>query len=501
MSPSRAVKVVVARVAVALALLATLLGAPSAAAHVGSPNIFFEGMAGPYPLRVVIRPPGVVPGLAEIAIRLQAPIDAMSIRLFRWNVGAEGAPPAEPAVPVPGDSELYSAELWLMTSGAHSVEVTIQGPEGEGRALVPFESIRRETLDMERWYGVMLFAMGLFLFAGAVTILGASVRESTLAPGDEADSRRRWRGRIVGAVGTVLLAGMLWAGWYWWSGIDAAYRRAIFEPMPTAATVETLDGMGVLDLAITDQRWIEGGWSPLVPDHGKLMHMFLVREDLGAFAHVHPVRTDDSSFRLQVPPLPQGNYRIYADIVHESGFSQTLVNQIELPSPPVPGGELTASVAVPAPVGLPPLDPDDSWTVGVHDGDSVKFDDDTEVRWLRPASSIATGEDLTLEFHVSDGSGQPAALEPYMGMLSHSAITRTDGQVFVHLHPTGSISMGALMVASARRNVTAAHRGQVDEPGRVAFPYAFPQPGDYRIWVQVKRAGRVYTADFRTVVQ
>ena len=39
------------------------------AAHVGSPDIFFEGDAGPYQLLVTIRPPQVVPGVAEIEIR------------------------------------------------------------------------------------------------------------------------------------------------------------------------------------------------------------------------------------------------------------------------------------------------------------------------------------------------------------------------------------------------------------------------------------------------
>lgn len=180
-----------ARAAVVLTLIATLYGAPPAAAHVGSPNVFFDGIAGPYAVRVIIRPPGVVPGLAEIVVRLQEPAETVSVRLFRWDVGEEGAPPAEPAARVPGNDELFSAELWLMTAGAHSVEVSVQGPAGAGIALVPFESIRRETLEMGSWYAAMLVAMGLFLFVGAVSLCGVSVREmewTRMSGGDVVDA-------------------------------------------------------------------------------------------------------------------------------------------------------------------------------------------------------------------------------------------------------------------------------------------------------------------------
>ena len=38
-------------------------------AHVGSPDVFYEGAAGPYRLLVTIRPPQVVQGVAELEIR------------------------------------------------------------------------------------------------------------------------------------------------------------------------------------------------------------------------------------------------------------------------------------------------------------------------------------------------------------------------------------------------------------------------------------------------
>ena len=46
--------------------------------------------------------------------------------------------------------------------------------------------------------------------------------------------------------------------------------------------------------------------------------------------------------------------------------------------------------------------------------------------------------------------GEPARLEPYLGMISHAALRRDDGYVFTHLHPAGSISMASQQVFQLR---------------------------------------------------
>ena len=325
-----------------LAAVLLALAAAPARAHVGSPNVFFVGTAGPWALRVIVRPPAVVPGLAEVTVRVAPGTPGMPERItvqpVQWRAGVKGAPPPDAMQPVPGEPGLYAAQLWIMTTGSYSVRVRLAGAAGDGLANVPVAAMRLARLGMQRALGAVLAALGLLLAAGLLTLVGAAVRESVLPPGEEPDARRRARARAVVAAAGVLLTFLLLGGRSWWNAVDAEYRTQLYRPDHVVA-VAGADRM--LRLAIDDPRWQEAERSPLLPDHGKLMHLFLMREPgLDAFAHLHPVPAGGGRFAAPLPALPPGRYTLYADIVQESGFAQTLTAAVEVPADRVRAGRL-----------------------------------------------------------------------------------------------------------------------------------------------------------------
>jgi hypothetical protein len=478
-----------------------LLAAAVSMAHVGSPDTFFSGPAGPYHIRVSVRLPGVIPGRAQVTVRIPDSKDAaryrVGVRAGQWNVGLKGAPPAEPGTPVPGDPTLYAAEIWFMTPSSYQMAVDVQGPAGSGTALIPVMAIATADREMPAWLGSVLVGLGVLLTAGLLTLIGAAVRESVLTPGEEPDDRRRWRARFATAATCVLAALILWGGGAWWDAEATAYRNFVrYRPFESTAAVIDRNGAATLTFGIRDPRWTGtpfpgSRYNALLPDHGKLMHLFLVREDgLNGFAHLHPVAQSAAAldFEAALPPLPPGRYRVYGDIVHESGYSQTLVSSVDV-------GRVAAGSAT---------DADDSWFGGpAAAGTSFDLGDGTQLVWVRPPAPIIAGQETLLALSVRDGTGAVAAVEPYMGMAAHVIVASSDHRVFAHLHPSGSISMAAQQAFVARAPAGQPVGGSVDHAthgqgvdGRVDVPYAFPQAGSYRMWVQVMRAGHVRTAAF-----
>ena len=132
--------------------------------------------------------------------------------------------------------------------------------------------------------------------------------------------------------------------------------------------------------------------------------------------------------------------------------------------------------------------------------------------WERDSTPLVSNRLTWFKFRVVDAAGKLASdLEPYMGMAGHAEFIRSDFSVFAHVHPDGSIPMAAFSLAEATLGANSDSSQAPAEtmpgmvmmkaretaaPSEVAFPYGFPKPGLYRIFVQVKRAGKIETGVF-----
>ncbi len=501
-----------------LVLLLVLLLQP-ARAHVGSPTVFYQGQAGPYTARIVIKPAEVIPGLAEVSVRVEGGgVERVTALPMKWNMGRQGAPPPDIAKRVAGETNLYSAELWFMEQGAHAVEIEITGAAGSGKVTVPVDAAAMRVLPMPTALGVTLAVLGIVVLGLLVSIAGAAVRESSVEPGKEPTLRRKCWARVMMGGLAGLLALLLWRGKLWWEAEAGEYKNnRLYRPVEAQASLMGESGHRVLRLEVPKF----GGAAPLVPDHGKLMHMFLMREpELGAFAHLHPIKRDKRTFEVNLPALPAGRYRLYGDVTYETGWSDTLTAKVDLSE----GGN--NPVQEPAQFRS---DGDDSWSLApacpMVNGRECQLSAGCLMR-AEGLSSLKANRPIDLRFFVHDAAQQPVVLEPFLGMRGHLVLAKTDGTVFMHLHPGGSASMAAMQLSSLRAEGKLPLRaafGQDDPlcklpapgPGEqsllhgvdngqgssVSFPYAFPRAGEYRLWVQVKVGGEIKTGAWQLAVE
>lgn len=487
-------------------------------AHIGSPDSWYEGSAGPYHVVVNVQMPSVIPGIATIYTRVVGDTVHQVTSMINVYDASAGTPPPDVGAPVPGAPGQYQTRLWIMAPGSNSVTVRVRGARGEGSVIVPVTAVANSRLPMQKPLGILLAVLGLFLFVGIVSIAGAAVREGVLPPGAAPDGRRVWRARATMLASLVFFTLVVGGGKIWWDGVDHDFRTSLYRPFAIALSEENEGGPSRIRLRIIDSAWTmrhdsawlgrahSAAWSPLITDHGRMMHLFLVKmPGMAAFAHVHPATEDTVDFMATLPPLPAGHYRVFGDIVHESGFAKTLVGGIDLPA-------ITTRAAA--------QDSDDASFAGpAADASSMsaRLDDGSTMTWQRDATPIVAAMPASLHFVIRDAKGAPATLEPYLGMAAHAVVMRDDGTVFIHLHPSGTASLGAQQAFAfrqrgdtnavsigksvAREDSAMARMPAASIPGDVSFPYAFPRAGNYRVWVQVKRGGAVRTAAFDAVVQ
>jgi len=521
-------------------------------AHVGSSGVQMQGQAGPYKLLVSIQPPDVIPGTAQITVFVEnGEAQKVTARPIYFYSGDKGAPSADELTKAPNQSAQFTGVVWLMEWGSSSAQIQIEGDKGKGEIIVPIIAVSTAQRDMPKQLGIGLSILGVLLFLLMITTIGASVSDGILKPGEvlsKAQKRRRW---INMGIATVVCSVILYGGSSWWDSWAADYQQWIYKPTKGNTAVLVEKDQRAFELKIDTTAWKsqrKGSMlSMLVPDHGKLMHAFLIRTPgLDAFAHIHPERKDSATFTADLPNLPAGKYLVYADIVQYSGFAETIVDTLEIPektnnSEKETTGEDTYVITDPmdAP-GRVPLDA--NVVICGKPGTKTVFKDGSYAIWEgKPDKPLEAGKPYLLNFEIFNPDGTPCLPEPYLGMTGHVAVVRSDGSVYIHLHPSGTFSMAAEQTFKTRMSDTAKvarrpspqiFRDSVDSylaslksmsvaqreeqlmtemgmyelktdgmmgmehTNQISFPYSFPKEGRYRIFLQVKRNEQVLTGVF-----
>ncbi len=258
----------------------------------------------------------------------------------------------------------------------------------------------------------------------------------------------------------------------------------------------------VLDLKLNDPGWMaQRKLDDFILDHDHIMHLYVIRwPAMDVVAHLHPQATGTGEFQLSLPTLPAGNYHLYADVVHADGFPETIVGKVELPA--VAGRKLEGDDA------FATTSPANKTAAAPTGNQQFKLPDGYTMVWVNPGKVVPRAP-LNLQFELLDSSGKaPRDMALYMGMLGHAAFLKDDGTVFAHIHPTGTVSMAAFMIANPETPMK--DMSMPDMPGMamtsavlpnaVGFPYGFPTAGSYRIFVQMKHAQTIETGVFDLTV-
>ena len=229
----------------------------------------------------------------------------------------------------------------------------------------------------------------------------------------------------------------------------AQVPERIEYPVEVSYSPEDLKPGDIADIKIRVLNPVSGqGVQNFRMVHEKLMHLFLVSENLQFFAHLHPEAQRDGSFLLRVRLPYGGMYRMLADYYPENSVPQLAVNTLFVDGV-APSSELKASLV------------------------PCRSQNLTSSLRLDPIAPVA-GLETKLFYDLTPSAG----LQPYLGAWGHLLAVSSDLIDLLHLHPF------------------LANGGPT-----VQFNIIFPRPGLHRIWAQFQREGVVNTVQFTVPVK
>jgi hypothetical protein len=417
-------------------------------AHIGSPDTYVRAAAGPYNLLVAVHPPAALPGFGVVEVRaIDSGVNSVTITL------AGEKPQSLSGI---NSQQVFSGSVWVSKKasvGGWNIVVHVSGVHGDAEVTVPVPATNDLPL---KFAGLKSMRLRWSLAALGLACIVLIVRHRSRAL------------KIAAAV--VVIAVFVEALYFAFTPIAAPRRK-----MQLA-----LEPGGKLDITLP------GKFPDIVKDNGYLMHLFAVSQPhMDVLLHLNPAETSPGHFTTELPPMPAGSFTFYADIVHTDGRLNTFTTSLNVPAQPgqPPQNDDTVST-VPGVDHAPEFSGPGSTTVELADGYHMTLD---------LASALRARDGELLGFTLLDPTGKrPADMQLYMGMSAHAIVVKTDGSVFVALHPTGTISMAAYGTNPTPMETTATNQ--------VSFPYGFPTAGAYRIFVQMKHGTTVETAAFDLLV-
>ena len=199
------------------------------------------------------------------------------------------------------------------------------------------------------------------------------------------------------------------------------------------------------------------------------VHLIIVRDDLAYIIHQHPPIGPDGLLRQTVTFPAPGPYKVLVDMY-----------------PNIPGGlpnfQLSTTVHVEGayhPKPLPPFAPD-----LVIDG--YRFD-------MRPHPVLHAIQAQFVKVDITGPNGQAVTFTPWFGALAHAIFFHVGSLDYFHTHicAPNAPNCGSLPGVSATR-VT----GRSTGPGKLTIGVLLPEPGTWRLFLQMKLAGRIVTAPY-----
>jgi hypothetical protein len=183
--------------------------------------------------------------------------------------------------------------------------------------------------------------------------------------------------------------------------------------------------------------------------HEKMLHLIIVRDGLGQFAHIHPEFDRAGNITATFTFPTPGKYRLYADHKPKGRGPATAIAEVNVAGTPPPSPELV------------PNSPGRVKTDGLV----------ADIAFENAKAESA----VRLSFTLFDAAGKPVAdMQPYLGAMGHLVVLSADGRQYVHSHPLEKKSPS----------------------GAIEFEAHFPHPGIYKGWGQFRRSGIIHDVPF-----